>query len=204
MCRRGDSADLHTRDVGRIEPARGPVVTRSRASRKRLRGHAPPAHVLPTLKRSGHPDLRDPHSREPSAPSTSPRPALRLPRVSGQLRPLPSLARIARKASPTAPPPSSTRPVLATCADAASTRAAAAAPAVALLLSDSWGHANATLGVAPSSPRRSPACVPTERQSDRRGHARFPRRVGLSLCDGEMLELVNSALLGVTRRGGRA
>jgi hypothetical protein len=56
------------------------------------------------------------------------------------VEPLPWFARIARKASPTDPPPSSTRPVLATCADAASTRAAAAAPAVALLLSDKAGH----------------------------------------------------------------
>jgi hypothetical protein len=44
------------------------------------------------------------------------------------------------QASPTAPPPSSTRPVLATCADAASARAAATAAAVALLLSDTTGH----------------------------------------------------------------
>ncbi len=50
------------------------------------------------------------------------------------------LARIARTATTTAPPPSSKRPVLARCPDVASTRAAAAPPAVALPVADRSGH----------------------------------------------------------------
>jgi hypothetical protein len=101
-----------------------------------------------------------PRNQRPETGRAPPAPAFAPRRAPPSRADVPCIARIVRTAPRTAPTPSSKRHVLATCPNAASTRAVAAPPAVALSLSDRGSHANAVgvnarantkAGLAPST-----------------------------------------------------
>jgi hypothetical protein len=86
----------------------------------------------------------------------------------------PWVARIAGTATTTAPPPCPKRPVLARRPEVASTRAAAAPPAVALPVADRGSHAGAVSGEYPREHERR--CRPglAQRRAPRRSGDRSP------------------------------